>query len=175
MKLIGDIFMWIFQIAVVLALAFVIVFYAGEQISNIGDSMSPTLENGDVVLVNRFVYKVRSPGMGDLVIFKPNGNENSHYYIKRVVAGPGDTVQVKEGFLYVNDELVTDLPFGRISNPGMAEEPITVGTDSYFVMGVNPSSSAYSRYADIGNVRLEDIAGKPWFVLSPKERRGRLH
>lgn len=49
MKLIGDIFMWIFQIAVVLALAFVIVFYAGEQISNIGDSMSPTLENGEEI------------------------------------------------------------------------------------------------------------------------------
>ncbi|MCI5480233.1 MAG: signal peptidase I [Lachnospiraceae bacterium] len=174
MHVISEILMWVFQIAVVLAFAFVIVYYAGEQISNIGDSMSPALENGDVVLVNRFIYKVKSPQMGDLIVFKPNGNENSHYYIKRVVAGPGDTVQIKEGFLYVNDELVTDLPVGKISNAGMAEEPVSVEKDTYFVIGDNPNSSEDSRYADIGNVNLKDIEGKPWYVLSPKQRRGRL-
>lgn len=174
MHVISEILMWVFQIAVVLASAFVIVYYAGEQISNIGDSMSPALENGDVVLVNRFIYKVKSPQMGDLIVFKPNGNENSHYYIKRVVAGPGDTVQIKEGFLYVNDELVTDLPVGKISNAGMAEEPVSVEKDTYFVIGDNPNSSEDSRYADIGNVNLKDIEGKPWYVLSPKQRRGRL-
>ena len=174
MHVISEILMWVFQIAVVLAFAFVIVYYAGEQISNIGDSMSPALENGDVVLVNRFIYKVKSPQMGDLIVFKPNGNENSHYYIKCVVAGPGDTVQIKEGFLYVNDELVTDLPVGKISNAGMAEEPVSVETDTYFVIGDNPNSSEDSRYADIGNVNLKDIEGKPWYVLSPKQRRGRL-
>ena len=174
MHVISEILMWVFQIAVVLAFAFVIVYYAGEQISNIGDSMSPALENGDVVLVNRFIYKVKSPQMGDLIVFKPNGNENSHYYIKRVVAGPGDTVQIKEGFLYVNDELVTDLPVGKISNAGMAEEPVSVEKDTYFVIGDNPNSSEDSRYADIENVNLKDIEGKPWYVLSPKQRRGRL-
>ena len=174
MHVISEILMWVFQIAVVLAFAFVIVYYAGEQISNIGDSMSPALENGDVVLVNRFIYKVKSPQMGVLIVFKPNGNENSHYYIKRVVAGPGDTVQIKEGFLYVNDELVTDLPVGKISNAGMAEEPVSVEKDTYFVIGDNPNSSEDSRYADIGNVNLKDIEGKPWYVLSPKQRRGRL-
>ena len=174
MHVISEILMWVFQIAVVLAFAFVIVYYAGEQISNIGDSMSPALENGDVVLVNRFIYKVKSPQMGDLIVFKPNGNENSHYYIKRVVAGPGDTVQIKEGFLYVNDELVTDLPVGKISNAGMAEEHVSVEKDTYFVIGDNPNSSEDSRYADIGNVNLKDIEGKPWYVLSPKQRRGRL-
>ena len=153
MHVISEILMWVFQIAVVLAFAFVIVYYAGEQISNIGDSMSPALENGDVVLVNRFIYKVKSPQMGDLIVFKPNGNENSHYYIKRVVAGPGDTVQIKEGFLYVNDELVTDLPVGKISNAGMAEEPVSVEKDTYFVIGDNPNSSEDSRYADVGNVK----------------------
>ena len=174
MHVISEILMWVFQIAVVLAFAFVIVYYAGEQISNIGDSMSPALENGDVVLVNRFIYKVKSPQMGDLIGFKPNGNETSPYYIKRVVAGPGDTVQIKEGFLYVNDELVTDLPVGKISNAGMAEEPVSVEKDTYFVIGDNPNSSEDSRYADIGNVNLKDIEGKPWYVLSPKQRRGRL-
>ena len=174
MNMLGNILLWIFQIAVVLLMAFVLVFYAGEQISNIGDSMSPTLENGDVVLVNRFVYKVTSPKQGDLVVFRPNGNVNAHLYIKRVVAGPGDTVQIRDGFLYVNDELMTDLPFGRISNAGMAEDTVTVGSEEYFVIGDNPDSSEDSRYTDIGNVKLSDIEGKAWYVLSPRARRGKL-
>ena len=131
MNMLGNILLWIFQIAVVLLMAFVLVFYAGEQISNIGDSMSPTLENGDVVLVNRFVYKVTSPKQGDLVVFRPNGNVNAHFYITRVVA-------------------------------------------DYFVIGDNPDSSEDSRYTDIGNVKLSDIEGKAWYVLSPRKRRGKL-
>ena len=168
-----EIFVWIFQIAVVLLFAFVIVYYAGVQIRNIGDSMSPTLEADDVVLVNRLVYKVKAPKRGDLVVFKPNGNENSHFYIKRVAAEPGDTVQIKGGFLYVNDELVTDLPIAAIANPGMAEDPLRVEDDCYFVIGDNPNSSEDSRYADIGNVNRKDIEGKPWFVISG-ENKGRL-
>ena len=129
LDLIKEILSWAFQIVVVLLFAFVIVYYAGEQIRNIGDSMSPTLEADDVVLVNRFIYKIKAPERGDLVVFKPNGNENSHFYIKRVAAEPGDTVQIKGGFLYVNEELVTDLPIATITNPGMAEEPLKVETD----------------------------------------------
>ncbi len=173
-KLVGNILLWAVQIAAVLLIAFLLVFYGGEQISNIGDSMSPALENGDTVLVNRLIYKLRSPQMGDLVVFKPNGNENSHFYIKRVVGTPGDTVQIIEGFLYVNDELVTDLPVTRISNPGIAQEPVTVEEGCYFVIGDNPDSSEDSRHADVGNVRLEDIEGQPWYILSPSEHRGRL-
>ncbi len=170
----GGILVWALQIAVVLVLAFLLVYYGGEQIRNVGNSMSPTLADGDVVLVNRLIYKLRSPQMGDLVVFKPNGNENSHFYIKRVVGTPGDTVQIIEGFLYVNEELVTDLPVSRVSSPGMAQEPVTVEEGSYFVIGDNPDSSEDSRHADVGNVRLEDIEGQAWYILSPSEHRGKL-
>ena len=173
LDLVKEILVWAFQIVVVLLFAFVIVYFAGVQIRNIGDSMSPTLEADDVVLVNRFIYKVRSPKRGDLVVFKPNGNKNSHFYIKRVAAEPGDTVQIKGGFLYVNDELVTDLPIGTIINAGMAEEPLRVEENSYFVIGDNPNSSEDSRYADIGNVNIDYIEGRPWFVISG-ENKGRL-
>jgi len=173
LDLIKEILAWMFQVVVVLLFAFVIVYFAGVQIRNIGDSMSPTLEADDVVLVNRFIYKVKSPKRGDLVVFKPNGNENSHFYIKRVAAEPGDTVQIKGGFLYVNDELVTDLPIAAIINAGMAAEPLVVEENSYFVIGDNPNSSEDSRYADIGNVNIDYIEGRPWFVISG-ENKGRL-
>lgn len=63
-------------------LAFVIVFLVGMKISVIGVSMEPALHNGQEVLVNRFVYKLFAPDRGDIVVFLPNGNPNSHYYLK---------------------------------------------------------------------------------------------
>ena len=67
----------------------------------VGDSMSPVLKNADVVLVNRIVYNASSPKRGDVIVFKPKGNENSHYYTKRIVGLPGETVQiVDESGLY---------------------------------------------------------------------------
>ena len=56
--------------------------------------MSKTLNGGDQILVNRFVYKVTDPKTNDIVVFLPNGNEKSHYYVKRVIGVPGDPVPV---------------------------------------------------------------------------------
>lgn len=94
--------LWIAEIAVVCALAFILVFYFGQRVSNAGDSMRPELKNGDVVLVNRLVYNAMTPKRGDIIAFKPNGRENAHYYIKRIVGLPGETVQIKDGKVYIN-------------------------------------------------------------------------
>ena len=67
-------------------------------------SMEPTLENGQQIFIDRFLYVLSSPKAGDVVAFLPNGNENSHYYVKRVVAGPGDKVRIADGTLYVNGQ-----------------------------------------------------------------------
>lgn len=91
---------WILQIAVVLLFAFVFVWYFGQRVSTVGDSMSPKLSNGDVVLVNRFAYNVTSPKRGDIIVFKPKGNENSHYYIKRIIGLPGETVEITRFCIY---------------------------------------------------------------------------
>ena len=166
-------FVWLAELALAFFIACLLVVNFGVMTSNVGQSMEPTLASGDRVLTNRLIYKLTDPKRGDLVVFKPNGNENSHFYIKRVAAEPGDTVQIKGGFLYVNEELVTDLPIATITNPGMAEEPLKVETDCYFVIGDNPNSREDSRYADIRNVNRKDIEGKPWFVISG-ENKGRL-
>ena len=63
--------------------------------------MSETLESGDEILVNRFIYKVSDPKPNDIIVFLPNGNEKSHYYVKRVIAVPGDTVLIQNGAVYV--------------------------------------------------------------------------
>ena len=173
--LLREVVTWVLEIALTVAVAAVVVFFLGVRVPMVGSSMEGTLENGDTVLVNRFVYKLFSPKANDIIVFLPNGNEKSHYDIKRVIAVPGDTVQIVDGRVYVNGE-----PFQEeIENPTiaeglLAEEPVVVGEDEYFVLGDNRDNSEDSRYANIGNVKKEHILGKAWFIVSPWKKFGFL-
>lgn len=173
-KLLKEILTWMFDIAVVLFLAFVLVFFFGERVGNIGNGMSPSLESGDTVLVNKLLYSLSGPNRGDVVVFKPHGNENSHYYIKRVVGLPGETLQIQDGAVYIDGERLEDPEYSGISQAGVASEPVELGVDEYFVLGDNTESSEDSRSADIGNVLKKHILGKAWFIISPREHFGFL-
>ena len=159
---------WILEIAITVAIAGVCVYFVGVRTTVVGQSMSDRLQDGDQVLINRFIYKVSRPKIGDVIVFLPNGNEKSHYYIKRVIAAGGDTVQIIDGVIYVNGAPSENVHFsGTISDPGVAAEKITLDTDECFVMGDNPGGSEDSRFANIGNVRSDYIIGKVWFKLLP--------
>ena len=166
--LLREIAIWILEIAITVAIAGVCVYFVGVRTTVVGQSMSDRLQDGDQVLINRFIYKVSRPKIGDVIVFLPNGNEKSHYYIKRVIAAGGDTVQIIDGVIYVNGAPSENVHFsGTISDPGVAAEKITLDTDECFVMGDNPSGSEDSRFANIGNVRSDYIIGKVWFKLLP--------
>lgn len=143
-------------------LAFALTYFVGLRTTVIGVSMEPGLTNGQEILVNRFAYRMLSPKAGDVVVFLPNGNQNAHYYVKRVVAVPGQTVLIEDGILYVDgkpyDEEVTDL----ITSAGIAENEIRLGSDEYFVMGDNVNSSEDSRSANIGPIHKSTIVGRAW-------------
>ena len=165
---------WVVEIIIVLLVAFVLVYCAGMRVTVVGNSMESTISDGSQILVNRFVYNIKSPKSGDVIVFLPNGNEKSHYYVKRVIGVPGDKVQIKNGLLYVNGELYDMEDIDTIKNAGVAEEEITVGEDEYFVLGDNRNSSEDSRYANIGNIKKEYIKGKAWFVVRPFKEMGRI-
>lgn len=167
MDIVKKVFLWIVELFVINLLAFMLVSYLGKEVSVIGDSMEAQLKEEDTALVNRLSYLLSRPKRGDIVVFKPNGNENSHYYIKRVVALPGETVQIVDGKLIVTDEKGETienkkLDYTDIEYAGVAEEPVTLEAEEYFVIGDNYAFSEDSRYADIGNVKKEDIEGKVW-------------
>lgn len=146
-------------------MAVVIVYFFGMTSSVVGSSMEPTLYNGQKILVNRFAYTLFVPKKGDVVIFLPHGNEKSHYYVKRIFAGPGDKVLIQDGVLYINGEAsVTE--GGLIEYSGIAENELTLKNGEYFCMGDNPVDGEDSRQADIGPVKKEDIVGKVWFHLT---------
>lgn len=135
--------------------------------------MNPVLKNGDVVLVNRFVYNASAPKRGDIIAFKPKGNENAHYYIKRIIGLPGESVEIIENCIYINGEkLEEEYKTTEISDVGIAFEKIQLGSDEYFVLGDDRENSEDSRNADVGNVKRDYIYGKVWFVSASKSSFG---
>ena len=164
---------WTGKIAIVCLFAFVFVWYFGQRVAVVGDSMSPILSNGDVTLVNRIVYDATAPKRGDIIVFKPKGNENSHYYIKRIIGLPGETVQILEGEIYIDGEkLEEDYGISEITDPGIAAEETELAGDEFFVLGDDRENSEDSRMADVGAVKRSYIYGKVWFIVPPWEDFG---
>ncbi|MCM1039212.1 MAG: signal peptidase I [Roseburia sp.] len=168
--LVKDIFEMIAGTFIVLFVAMALTYFAGMRTSVVGDSMEPALYNGQEILINRFIYRLSSPKRGDVVVFLPNGNQNTHYYVKRIVGLPGETLQITNGRLYINGEMLEeDDLYDKISDPGIAENEITLGNDEYFVLGDNRNSSEDSRSGNIGAVAKSTIIGKAWFHLKSEE------
>lgn len=166
-KLIKDIFEVLVGSVVAVFLAFVIIFSVGMRTSVIGDSMEPTLYNAQEILISRFAYKLSSPKRGDVIVFLPNGNQNTHLYVKRVIGLPGETVQILNGSVYIDGSLLEeDEQYDRMSDSGIAVNEITLANDEYFVLGDNRNSSEDSRSGNIGSVKKNTIIGKAWFHMA---------
>ncbi|WP_443089739.1 signal peptidase I [Virgibacillus sp. MG-45] len=128
-----------------------------------GESMEPTLEDGERVIFNKFIYIINEPARGDIVIIeRPFKN-----YVKRVIGLPGDTIEVKDHTLYVNkkvfnQDFLTEEALNRTGNFG----PFEIPEESYFVMGDNRAISKDSRNG-LGLIDREDIIGRSEFIIYP--------
>ena len=166
-----DIIIWAVELLIVCMLAVFLVAAFGQRVSVAGDSMSPSLKNGDVLLINRAIYHLKSPARGDIVAFRQE--KNGHFSMKRVVGLPGETVQITDGKFLINGEETTDhIYVSDIEYAGEAEQPVELGKDEYFVMGDNHAASDDSRLPSIGAVTRDEIYGKAWFIVSPGEDFG---
>ncbi len=171
-----EVLSWTFEIIIVIFIAFVLVNFWGNRTSVVGQAMSETLEHNDHVMLDKFVYLISNPKPGDIVVFRPNGNEKSHYYVRRIIGVPGDKIQIKDGAVYVNGTLFDEVvKVAAMTEAGVAEEPITLGEDEYFVLGDNRNNSEDSRYANIGNVKKDYIEGKVWFCFNSLKDMGFVH
>ncbi len=153
----------------VIVLAFFLVRAAVERTVVPGTSMEPTLAEGTSIIVNRLSYLREGPERFDVIVFEQEGEEHRYYHVKRVIGLPGETVQIVNGSVYINGDLlkevIHDLPSMHLS--GLAAEEFTLDEDEYFVLGDNRNKSEDSRFANIGNVTKEQIIGKAWFTLDP--------
>ena len=166
-KVIHEILEYVISTVIVVFLAFVLMFFFGTKTSVIGDSMMPALYNGQQTLIDKFIYKLSSPKRGDVIVFQPNGNENTHYYEKRIIGLPGETIQIIDGYVYVNgSKLDEDDTYDLIEDPGIAKDELILQPYEYFVLGDNRNSSEDSRSGNMGPVKKEYIIGKAWLHMA---------
>lgn len=163
-KKMQEVLYWVGSIAIVIVLAYVTVTFFGKRTTVVGQAMAPTLESDEQIWVNSLAFAIGKPHSGDVVVFLPNGNEKSHYYVRRIVGCPGDKVQITDGALYINGNLYKEKgDVAAMEDSGLASDEIILGEGEYFVLGDNRNGSEDSRFANIGNVKRDYIVGKPWF------------
>ena len=166
-----------FCIGIAYFLASFVTNYVAYQTPVEGESMEPTLTDGDSVVIQRLSYYFTDPKRYDVVVFPVNYDSESQektYYIKRVIGLPGETVQIIDGSVYINNEKLTDDKYSSttINEAGIAENPLVLGDNQYFVMGDNRNHSMDSRDPSVGVLTKEDLIGRAWVRIYPFDNIG---
>ncbi len=148
-----------------LILAFLVTTFVAHNTSVEGNSMEPSLSNGDQVIVEKVSYYFHDPERFDVVVFPFNDDTN---FIKRVVGLPGEVVQIVDGEILINGvPLLENFGLEEMEDPGIAKDEIVLGEDEYFILGDNRNSSMDSRKEEVGPIKRSQIEGRAWFRFYP--------
>lgn len=166
---------WTKSIAVALVIVILLNMYVFNLSTVKGHSMEPTLREKEWLFVNKLAFLVGHPQRGDVVILKDPDKQSveRQFLVKRVVAVPGDKVEIRGGKLYVNGENVSE-PYTDIKIEDGDRAPVTVEDGHYFVMGDNRHQGASKDSRIFGTVSEESIQGRADFILWPPRQAGGL-
>ncbi len=159
---------------IALILALLIRVFVAEPRFIPSDSMLPTLEVGDRLIVEKLSYRLHPPAFGEIVVFDPpqqlqiQGYTKDQAFIKRIIGQPGQTVQVNNGTVFVNQQPLQE-PYIYVP-PNYILPPVTVPDGEFFVMGDNRNNSNDSHVW--GFLPQENIIGRAWFRFYPFKRLG---
>ncbi|MFW5647453.1 MAG: signal peptidase I [Candidatus Alkaliphilus sp. MAG34] len=138
-------------------------------------SMSPTLEENDFLIINRFLYKRGEPKRGDIVVFRSNLRTETgkqKLLIKRIIAIPGDKIEITEGEIYINGSKLEE---NYVADEyTMGDIDLTVPENEIFVMGDNRGNSLDSRDGILGLVDFDTVIGKAFVRIFPFNKVGLL-
>ncbi|MBQ3515185.1 MAG: signal peptidase I [Lachnospiraceae bacterium] len=156
---------WVFTIAIALFLGWflskVVLFNANVPTT----SMESTIMKGDNLIGLRLAYTFSEPERGDVVIF-PYPDNPEVTYVKRIIGMPGETVEIYDGNVYIDGEILDESEYLTVTTEGECG-PFVVPEDSYFMMGDNRNYSLDSRYWENKFVKEEDIIAKVLFRYYP--------
>lgn len=155
---------------IVVAIMFCVIKFVGQRTIVIGDSMNPTLEDGENLITDKITYRFKEPKRFDIIVFPQKAN-TSKLLIKRIIGMPGETVEIKDGRVYINGYELNETYGNEVMNDGgLAADAITLGPDEYFVLGDNRNNSQDSRFASVGNIQRSDIIGRAWVRIWPLDK-----
>jgi signal peptidase I len=158
------VFEWVRTLALVAVFSLAFRGFVAEARYIPSESMEPTLHIGDKLYVEKITYKISDIERGDIVVFKaPPASHHDEDMIKRVIALPGETIEIKNGIVYVNDQPL-DEPY-EAEKPSNDFAKITVPEDQLFMMGDNRNNSLDSRFW--GTLPIENVIGKAFVRYYP--------
>lgn len=157
-----EIWEWIKAIVFAVSMALIIRLVLFTPIVVDGESMLPTLQDGERLIVNKVVYLLGEPERGDIVVFHASPGKD---WIKRVIGEPGDLIEVHDGQLYINGELFSEPYLDQETTYRMENFRVRVPENELFVMGDNRANSRDSR--SIGTIPIESVVGRAEFVFWP--------
>ena len=154
-SILKELLVWLLVIAVGVVASYLVVTFVGQRTQVSGESMETTLSDGDHLIVDKISYRFNDPQRYDIIVF-PYRLEKNIYYIKRIIGLPGETVEIVNGYVYING-VQLDEHYGNevMEEAGLAAEPITLGADEYFVLGDNRNNSQDSRAANVGVIHRD--------------------
>ncbi|MBQ6322173.1 MAG: signal peptidase I [Lachnospiraceae bacterium] len=158
---------WVFFILILVLLTVLAIVIANNRTVATGNDMYPTISNGDLLVEDRISLKLLRPSRDDLITFSSRYEEGVRY-IRRVVGLPGETVEIRDGSVYINGvERKEKAGIGMTTAAGTAINRITLGEEEYFVMCDDREVITDSREPTIGNIRLDEMEGRILFRLWP--------
>ena len=157
---------WVVSIGAAVLIALMIRTFIVELYVVDGPRMRPTLQHDERLVVNKFIYYVRDPNKGEIIVFR-YPSDTSRDFIKRVIATAGDTIEIKDGRVYVNDQLQREDYILEKTQGEYSKATVPEGT--VFVMGDNRNNSEGSRFSDVGFVPLDLVKGKAVLIFWPTE------
>lgn len=167
-----EIFEWIKTIVLSLIIALIITTFVKPTIVK-NYSMSPTLNENNFLLINRFLYKRSTPETGDIVVFESDlktEDGQDKLLIKRVIGVPGDEIKINDGKVYINGDLLEEEYIPGVYTEGNID--MLIPENKIFVMGDNRNNSLDSR--ELGLVDFETVVGKAFLRLYPFDKFGFL-
>lgn len=162
---------WLRDLVISLAISCFIIIFLYQPVKVEGTSMMPSLEDQERIFVNKFVYRLESIQRGDIVVFR-YPRDPSKSFIKRVIGLAGDHVQIDNGRVYVNGQLLDEDYVPSAYEDERSYSEVVVPANSYFVLGDHRSLSNDSR--DFGSVNQSYIYGKAVFGYWPMDKMGRV-